>query len=139
MVPLPMARRGGEGKEHVLLRQVRGERFRAHVVAHEDDVFRLILPQGLQDRAQLRVAQDDEDHVVPVLRLQLRHDRDAADGHAEGKLVLDLQAVCPDLLCPASPGEQGHVLPGAEEVPRQIAAEHARAEYQNSHGSVSFL
>lgn len=39
------------------------------------------------------LAQDDEDHVVLVLRFQLRRDRNAADRHAGRKLILDPKAV----------------------------------------------
>ena len=84
---------------------------------------------SIEDRVELCIAQDDEDHVVLVLRFQLRHDRNTADRHAGRKLILDSKAVFWDALAPCSPRQQRDVLSRAEEIPRQIAAEHARAEY----------
>ena len=124
-----MACRGRKGKHHVFLRQRSAQRTCAHVVSHKDDILCRIRPQGIEDRVELRIAQDDEDHVVLVLRFQLRHDRNAADRHAGRKLILDPKAVFLDALAPCSPRQQRDVLSRAEEIPRQIAAEHARAEY----------
>ena len=133
MVPLPVARRGHEGEEDVLPRQRGGQGVGPHVVAHEDEVLGGVGQQGLPDRVQLRAAGDHKDHVVAVLRPELRHHRDPADGHPGGELVLDPQAVLPDLLPPGPPGQQRDILPGSEQIPCEVAAQHARAEYQNSH------
>ena len=88
-----MACRGRKGKHHVFLRQRSAQRTCAHVVSHKDDILCRIRPQGIEDRVELCIAQDDEDHVVLVLRFQLRRDRNAADRHAGRKLTLDPKAV----------------------------------------------
>ena len=49
------------------------------------------------------------------------------------KFVLDAQAVLLNFRRPVAAREQRDVLPGAEEVSREVAAEHARAKYQNLH------
>lgn len=77
---------------------------------HKDDILCRIRPQGIEDRVELRIAQDDEDHVVLVLRFQLRRDRNAADRHAGRKLILDPKAVFWDALAPCSPRQQRDVL-----------------------------
>ena len=82
MIPLPMSRRGCKGKQHIFLRQRSGKLVRAHIVAHEDHVLRPVRPQRLQNRAQLRIAQDNENHVIRVVRRKPGHHRDPADRYA---------------------------------------------------------
>ena len=81
-VALPMPRRGYKGKQDIFLRQRRGKGTCTHVIANKDDVLYLIRPQRLQNCVQLRIAQDNEDHIVLVFWLQFGHDWNPADRHA---------------------------------------------------------
>ena len=88
-------------------------------------VTRDILPYVLQNltdagRARLHLEQ------IPLSALEARQ-----------KFVLDAQAVLLNFRRPVAAREQRDVLPGAEEVSREVAAEHARAKYQNLHVQVS--
>ena len=131
-VRFPMPRRKRKGKQHVLLRQRRQCSW-THIVPHKNNVFRLILSQGIQSGIQLRIAQNHKDHIILCIRRKLCHHRNAADRHARREFVLDPQPILFDLCCPVSPGKQGHILSGAEQVPCQIASQNARTIYQNFH------
>ena len=120
-VRFPMPGRERKGKQDIFLRQCRRQRSCLHIVTHKNNIFRLIRPQGFQSRIQLRIAQNDKNHIVPVIRCQVRHHRNVADRCAEGELILDPQSVLPDFFCPISPGKQGDVLSGAKQIPCQIA------------------
>lgn len=82
------------------------------------------------------IAHDDEDNVVLILRLELRHHRDEGDRHTRRKLVLYAQTVLLYILSPSAAREQGNILSSAEQIARKIAADNTGTEYQNSHSKL---
>ena len=128
-----MSCRKRKSEQDVFIGQRGGKRSRLHIVSHKNDVFCPVRPQCVQNGIELRIAQNDKDYIVLRIRRKLGHDRNAADRRAKRKLVFDPQSVLPDFLRPLSPRKQGDILSGAEQISCQIAAQHARAVYQNLH------
>jgi len=114
LILLAVSRRKREGKQHILIRQSLGKRPCAHIVSHKDEILRPAFAQRVENRVQLRIAQDDKNHIVYFLRFQFGHHRNAADRGAEGELILDPQPILPDFLRPVSPGKQGYIFSGAK-------------------------
>ena len=125
--------RRGKGEHHILFWQSRHQFLWLHIIAQENNVFALIGAQRIQDRSHLRVARSNEDHIILILRCQFRYHR-----HTDGRfhwehIVFNAQPVCFDGLGPFPSRKQSNVLPCLEKVSCQIAPQHTRTIYKNSH------